>query len=33
VRNTDRALASLQQALPISVSALFPWWVTVEPRV
>lgn len=32
LRNTDQALAQLQEALPVQVVKRFDWWVTVEPR-
>lgn len=30
--DTDRVLASLERALPVRVSTLGPWWVSIEPR-
>jgi transmembrane sensor len=33
VRDTDRALASLVDILPVRVNRLMPWWVTLEARV
>lgn len=30
--DTDRALAMLEQTLPIRVRRVLPWWVRVEPR-
>jgi len=32
IRDTDRALASLASALPVRVSRVLPWWVTLEAR-
>ncbi|MBB4817811.1 transmembrane sensor [Pseudomonas alcaligenes] len=32
LRDTDQALAQLEEILPVRVSRRFPWWVTVEPR-
>ena len=30
--DTERALAMLEQTLPISVHRRLPWWTTVEGR-
>ena len=32
IDNTDHALAMLEQALPVRVNRLLPWWVVLEPR-
>lgn len=32
IRDTDRALASLASALPVRVSRVLPWWVSLEAR-
>jgi len=30
--DTDRVLAALEHTLPVRVSTLTPWWVSIEPR-
>lgn len=32
LRDSDRALAMLADALPVQVRRVLPWWVSVEPR-
>ncbi|WP_313517334.1 FecR family protein [Pseudomonas sp.] len=32
LRDTDQALAQLEEVLPVKVSRRFDWWVTLEPR-
>ncbi|KAA8998065.1 FecR family protein [Affinibrenneria salicis] len=32
LHDTDRALAMLEQALPVSINRRFSWWVTVEQK-
>ncbi|POD72136.1 Fe2+-dicitrate sensor protein [Pseudomonas syringae group genomosp. 3] len=32
VKDTDRALAALASALPVTIRRTLPWWVTVEAR-
>ena len=33
IRDTDRALDSLARVLPVRISRLMPWWVSLEARV
>ncbi|WP_052063720.1 hypothetical protein [Nitrincola sp. A-D6] len=32
INNPDHCLAMLEDALPVRVNRLLPWWVTLEPE-